>query len=218
MIVYISGPMANDFDHAEKMNKAEEMLKAKRHIVFNPAKNPVGLKFEQYMQIDLNLINMCDCIYLLPGYENSVGCSVEILHAYILYTIATKNITFVYATNTSNIHSSPKQEDIINAYEVLLGSKIMPNLPQCIMAIQSVYPQYNPYTFDYFGRVQMVFDTLARLGFRGISGSEFLDKIAVIEEAMNKLNFSERRSDEEFLKSIDIMKEAQYKWITRKEV
>lgn len=78
MIVYISGPMTGikDFNHPAFF-EAEEQLKKCGHVVINPARNPHGLKYENYMDISLAQIRACEALCRLPGDEYSKGAICE---------------------------------------------------------------------------------------------------------------------------------------------
>ena len=76
--VYIAGPMRGypnlNFD---SFFKAEERLKNKGYYVINPARNPLGLQVKEYMDIDLLYVKICDSIYMLKGWEGSIGALDE---------------------------------------------------------------------------------------------------------------------------------------------
>jgi len=78
MIVYISGPMTGikDFNYPAFF-EAEEQLKKCGRVVINPARNPHGLKYENYMDISLAQIRACEALCRLPGDEYSKGAICE---------------------------------------------------------------------------------------------------------------------------------------------
>lgn len=41
----------------------------------------LGLDYEQYMRIDLTLLDMCDTIYMLDNYKDSRGAQRELAYA-----------------------------------------------------------------------------------------------------------------------------------------
>lgn len=79
--VYISGRIRGCEDYRERFAAAENYLKNKGFKVINPAKTddllPEGSTFEQYMEIDMKLLSMCDAIYMLRGWEESCGANRE---------------------------------------------------------------------------------------------------------------------------------------------
>ena len=83
MKVYISGSMTGVPDkNKERFAAAEEYLLAKGHIVLNPAILPEGLTYQEYMSIDLAMLDAADAIYLLRGWDKSPGASFEALCAH----------------------------------------------------------------------------------------------------------------------------------------
>ena len=80
MIIYISGKMTGlpDCNYPE-FNRVAALIRAMGHIVLNPAENPAGLSYEEYMAIDLQYVWRCNVVVLLPGEEwkTSRGVAVE---------------------------------------------------------------------------------------------------------------------------------------------
>ena len=82
--IYLSGPISGKPDFKEAFQAAEDLLK--KHysplnvIVLNPAKLPQGLRYSDYMSIDMAMLQVCDTIALLAGWEESEGSTAE--HAY----------------------------------------------------------------------------------------------------------------------------------------
>ena len=87
MTVYISGPISGTSDYVERFKAAEEELisaDAETHVInpveiagIMPAETPWG----RYLQIELHLLNECDAIYMLRGWEKSRGAQIEKLYA-----------------------------------------------------------------------------------------------------------------------------------------
>lgn len=80
--VYISGPITGTTDYMERFKKAQEYLEGKGYTVVNPAlinsNLPEDTTWDEYMEISLILVRMCDAIYLLKGWEESKGVEVEL--------------------------------------------------------------------------------------------------------------------------------------------
>ena len=76
-VVYISGPITGVENYWEAFEAAMDNLSGLGYVVLNPAALPQGLTDEQYMQIDMAMINVADAVYFLPGWENSKGATLE---------------------------------------------------------------------------------------------------------------------------------------------
>lgn len=81
MRVYISGPITGVEDYIEKFEEAEKELKENGYKVVNPAKidrvMPNDMTYEEHMEIDLKLIDICNAIYMLKGWDMSCGANRE---------------------------------------------------------------------------------------------------------------------------------------------
>lgn len=81
MKMYLSGPISGTADYMERFAKAERELKNEEVIVVNPAKIfshlPEDTTWEQYMELSLVMLKMCDAICLLEGWESSNGANLE---------------------------------------------------------------------------------------------------------------------------------------------
>ena len=82
-IVFISGPMSGkpglNFDAFFEMENT--LLKNTQCKVINPARNPAGLCYEEYMAINFQSISQSDIILLLDGFEHSPGSLRELQKA-----------------------------------------------------------------------------------------------------------------------------------------
>lgn len=80
MRIYISGPITNVPDFKEKFAKAERKLKAEYPdaVIINPTVlSDLPLTYDEYMELDLRLLDMCGAIYMLDGWEKSKGACIE---------------------------------------------------------------------------------------------------------------------------------------------
>ena len=80
MKIYISGAISNDPDFKRKFARAENCLRRKGFTVINPARTPKGLTYQQYIDMGLHQLSLCDAIYVLDG-EYSKGVSLEVTYA-----------------------------------------------------------------------------------------------------------------------------------------
>ena len=77
-VCYISGPITGVEDYWERFADAENMLAENSLIPINPAGAfPEGLPYEWYMKIDLRIVDECDALCFLDGYETSDGAARE---------------------------------------------------------------------------------------------------------------------------------------------
>ncbi len=85
MLVYISGKITNNKNYEEDFRKGEEWLKLNDYTPINPCKLstalPNTLTYEQYMQIDYKLIDICEAIFMLEGWQKSKGACAELAYA-----------------------------------------------------------------------------------------------------------------------------------------
>lgn len=79
--VYISGQITGTTDYLERFREAEKTLVAAGYSVINPAaigsELPHDLEYEEYMQICFALLDLCEYIYMLHGWEKSSGANRE---------------------------------------------------------------------------------------------------------------------------------------------
>lgn len=80
-IVYISGPITGVKGYEDNFKRAKEALELQGYCAINPAAindiMPDNLNYEDYMKIDLAMLNACNAIYMLKGWEKSCGANRE---------------------------------------------------------------------------------------------------------------------------------------------
>ena len=84
MRIYISGPITNVIDYKEKFARAEQNLKAKypdAEIINPTVLDKLPLTYDEYMELDLMLLDMCGVIYMMNGCEKSKGACIEFGYA-----------------------------------------------------------------------------------------------------------------------------------------
>ena len=79
--VYISGGITGVEDYMNNFSKAESKLIEDGYSVVNPAKVnsmlPQDTDYEEYMKMSMCMLDMCDYIYLLKGWQESRGANRE---------------------------------------------------------------------------------------------------------------------------------------------
>lgn len=85
MRIYISGKITGTTDYMERFAEVEERLTKQGHEVINPAKVcatlPITLGYEDYMKVCITLLDLCDTIYMMHGWEHSEGAARELSRA-----------------------------------------------------------------------------------------------------------------------------------------
>ena len=81
MKIYISGAISGTDDYMERFARAEKELTEKGWSVVNPAKVnaqlPEDTTYEEYMKMSILMLDMCDSVYMLKGWEKSCGANRE---------------------------------------------------------------------------------------------------------------------------------------------
>lgn len=78
MTIYISGPMAGIEGYEKNFKAAEEKIKESGHEVVNPAEiDGEGMTREELLGLDLWMLEECNAIYMLKGWQQSCGANRE---------------------------------------------------------------------------------------------------------------------------------------------
>ena len=81
MKIYISGPITGTDDYMQRFGEAAEKLFRRGYVPVNPAevnsKLPACTTYEEYMKMSICMLDMCEAIYMLDGWEKSRGANRE---------------------------------------------------------------------------------------------------------------------------------------------
>ena len=80
MKIYISGSISKNPNYRKQFMEAEMKLFADGFDSINPAKNH-GNSYKEYIDKGLLQLMECDAIYMLRGYEESIGAMLELAYA-----------------------------------------------------------------------------------------------------------------------------------------
>lgn len=75
--IYIAGPITGVPDYAKRFRQAEEELRKQGHLTMSPHVLAEGFPWAAYMPICYAMMDCCDTIYMLPGWEQSKGATLE---------------------------------------------------------------------------------------------------------------------------------------------
>ena len=84
MFVYISGGITNNKNYKEDFESAVEWLSKNNHNPINPSRLSEimpNLTYEQYMAIDYKLIELCEAVCMIKGWQKSKGACAELAYA-----------------------------------------------------------------------------------------------------------------------------------------
>lgn len=86
MKVYISGAITGTDDYMARFKNAEIRLRLNGYDVVNPAavnsNLPKTTTYEEYMKMSICMLDMCDAIYMIDGWEKSCGANREYGYAW----------------------------------------------------------------------------------------------------------------------------------------
>ncbi|MCK9327805.1 MAG: DUF4406 domain-containing protein [Bacteroidales bacterium] len=77
MKVYIAGKITNNPGYKEQFALAEKALRAQGHLTMNPAVLPDGFEHREYMKICFNMIDVCEGVFFLNNWTDSLGAKME---------------------------------------------------------------------------------------------------------------------------------------------
>lgn len=77
MKVYVAGPITNTPDYKQHFAAAEKRLRDAGHVTMNPAALGYGFTHSEYMHICFAMIDVCDAVYMLDGWQDSRGARME---------------------------------------------------------------------------------------------------------------------------------------------
>ena len=78
MRIYIAGKISGDKEYRKKFDAIYDHLIHKYGCpVYNPAKQPEGLSYKEYLYNGIDLLKNCNVIYMIKGWEDSKGARAE---------------------------------------------------------------------------------------------------------------------------------------------
>lgn len=74
--IYISGGISNNPNYKKQFTDKYYELQ-NEYIVLHPLMINANLTWKEYMKIDLAMISVCDCVYMMKGWKESKGAKIE---------------------------------------------------------------------------------------------------------------------------------------------
>ena len=84
MKIYIAGKITGLDTFRENFAEAQTKLETEGHSVMNPAVLPKGFEHREYMHICYAMIDVCDTVFMLDNWTDSIGAAME--HEYAIRT------------------------------------------------------------------------------------------------------------------------------------
>lgn len=117
-MIYISGGITGVENYMERFDKAEKLFTEKGWSVCNPARRNAPYKnkpWEWYMKRCIKWLCRCDIVYMLKGWESSVGAYLEhflaeILHLTIMYEVEHETRSCSDTNNNGNSDDSSSMD------------------------------------------------------------------------------------------------------------
>lgn len=134
MKIYISGPITGTTDYMERFARMQEALEGMGHTVVNPAKVnaelPEGTTHEEYMTMCRPMIDMCEVVLMMEGWQQSKGCRMEFDYA------TKKRITITFeGSGGKDVQTKGEQSEALYPGGMLCGGG-WPNQPRGIFAVR----------------------------------------------------------------------------------
>lgn len=83
--IYISGPITGIKGAAKVFKQAEKELRLEGYETINPyevnSSLPPSTTHAEYMKISFDLLDMCEYMYVLDGWQYSIGARMEVFKA-----------------------------------------------------------------------------------------------------------------------------------------
>lgn len=77
MKAYIAGKITELDNYKELFKIAETKLLLEGHAVMNPSILPEGFEHREYMDICYSMLDVCDGVYFLNNWRDSIGAKME---------------------------------------------------------------------------------------------------------------------------------------------
>ncbi len=78
MKLYLAGSISNCLDtYKEKFRNKTIELENDGYIVMDPSILPLGFEHHEYLHINKAMIDVCDIVYFMPCWKESIGAQIE---------------------------------------------------------------------------------------------------------------------------------------------